>query len=77
MCPPFFSLLPILAMLTLPRANARFIAVANGIPSDLNGFYFRRVGGAFVRLVLIAGRIITLGAVIRGLENAVCFFFFP
>jgi len=38
---------------------------------------FRHMGDAFVRLVSIFSKIVTLGIMIRVLKYVVCFFFFP
>jgi len=71
--PPFFIFL---SLLTLPRANAELVVVATRIPTDPNAMEFRRMGDAFVHLVSIFGKIITLGIVIHVLKYVVCFFFF-
>jgi len=72
--PPFFFFF--LSLLTLPRANTELVVVATGIPTDPNAIEFRRMGDAFVRLVSIFGKIVTLGIVICVLKYVVCFFFF-
>jgi len=74
-CPPplfFFFLSP----LTLPRANTELVVVATRIPTDPNAMEFHCVGDAFVHLVSIFGKIVTLGVVICVLKYVVCFFFF-
>jgi len=71
--PPFFIFL---SPLTLPRANAELVVVATGIPTDPNAMEFCCVGDAFVHLVLIFGKIVTLSVVICVLKYVVCFFFF-
>jgi len=45
------------------------------IPTDPNAMEFRRMGDAFMRLVLIFGKIVTLSIVISVLKYVVCFFF--
>ena len=72
--PPFFFIF--LSLLTLPRANAELVVVATRIPIDPNAMEFRCMGDAFVRLVLIFSKIVTLGIVICVLKYVVCFFFF-
>jgi len=73
--PPFFFIF--LSLLTLSRANAELVVIATGIPTDPNTIEFHHVGDAFVRLVSIFGKIITLSVVIHVLKYMVCFFFFP
>ena len=72
--PPFFFFF--LSPLTLPRANTELVVVATRIPTDPNAMEFRCVGDAFMRLVSIFGKIVTLSVVIRVLKYVVCFFFF-
>jgi len=71
--PPFFFFF--LSLLTLPRANAELVVIATGIPTDPNTMEFHCVGDTFVRLVLIFGKIVTLGIMIHVLKYVVCFFF--
>jgi len=72
--PPFFFIF--LSLLTLPRANAELVVIATRIPTDPNAMEFCYVGDAFVCLVSIFSKIITLGIMIRVLKYVVCFFFF-
>ena len=72
--PPFFFFF--LSPLTLPRANAELVVIATGIPTDPNTMEFRCMGDAFMHLVSIFGKIVTLGIVIHVLKYVVCFFFF-
>ena len=72
--PPFFFIF--LSPLTLPRANAELVVIATGIPTDPNAMEFRHMGDAFVRLISIFGKIVTLSIMIHVLKYMVCFFFF-
>jgi len=72
--PPFFFIF--LSPLTLPRANAELVVIATRIPTDPNAMEFHHVGDAFVCLVSIFGKIVTLGVMIHVLKYMVCFFFF-
>ena len=73
--PPLFFLI-FLSLLTLPRANAELVVVTTGIPTDPNTMEFCCMGDAFVRLISIFSKIVTLGVVIHVLKYVVCFFFF-